>query len=189
MIEIDERGAVRRIAVVVLLVVVGWLTIGCPRVISLDYVPSNPLRGQGRLQVETFGYRAPQQGIEQSKEMQADGEEFEAFYLSLNIGEFFTQALKSELGHSGYEVMPTETLVITGTVERFYFDYEGPDGQVFEIRVSYRVNGSGTAAYSYACESRQEQSTALSTSGLVIKAGVKHCIEQFLQEAQNAKVL
>ncbi len=178
-----------RVSVAALLILVSWLIAGCPRVISLDYVPSNPLKGQGRLQVNTFDYRAPAQGVERPKEMQADAEEFEVFYLSQNIGEFFTNALKSELDHSGYEVAPTEDLVITGTVERFYFDYEGPDGQAFEIRVSYTVRRSGAAAYSHACESRQEQSTALSTSGLVIRAGIKHCIERFLQDAQNAKVL
>ena len=189
MIEIDKRGIVHSLTVTALLFLVSWLTAGCPRVISLDYVPSNPLKGQGRLQVEMFGYRAPQQGIDRPKEMQADAGEFEVFYLSQNIGEFFTEALRSELDHSGYEVAPTEALVITGTVERFYFDYEGPDGQVFEIHVSFRVSRSGAVAYSHACESRQEQSAALSTSGLIIRAGIKHCIERFIQEAQNAKVL
>jgi hypothetical protein len=188
-VEIGKREAVPSLAVVALLLLSTWLTAGCPRVISLDYIPSNPLKGHGRLQVETFEYRAPQQGVDRPKKMQADAEEFEAFYLSQNIGDFFTQALKSELDHSGYEVAPTEALVITGTVERFYFDYEGPDGQVFEIHVSYRVNRSGAVAYSYTCESRQAQSAALSTSGLVIRAGIKHCIERFIQEAQNAKVL
>jgi hypothetical protein len=177
------------VSVAALLILVSWMIAGCPRVISLDYVPSNSLKGQGRLQVNTFDYRAPAQGVERPKEMQADADEFEVFYLSQNIGEFFTNALKSELDHSGYEVASTGELVITGTVDRFYFDYERPEGQVFEIRVSYTVRRSGAAVYSHACESRQEQSTALSTSGLVIRAGIKHCIERFLQDAQHARVL
>jgi hypothetical protein len=172
-----------------LLVVIGLVIAGCPRVISLDYVPSNPLRGQGRLQVEVFDYRAPKKGIERSKEIQRDAQEFEVFYLSQNIGTFFADALKSELGHSGYEVTPTQELIVSGTVERFYFDYEQPHGQVFEIRVSYTVRRSGAVAYSHECESRQARSTTLTTSGLLIKAGIKDCIERFIQGAQEAKVL
>jgi hypothetical protein len=180
---------VSRRCVPALLVGIGLLIAGCPRVISLDYVPSNPLRGQGRLQVDVFDYRAPEKGIERPKEMQGDAQEFEVFYLSQNIGAFFTNALKSELGHSGYEVAPAQELVVSGLVERFYFDYEQPDGQVFEIHVSYTVRRSGAVTYSHACESRQERSTTLTTSGLVIEAGIKDCIERFIQGAQEAKVL
>lgn len=172
-----------------LLVVIGLLIAGCPRVISLNYVPSNHLRGHGRLQVDPFDYRAPKEGIEPSKEIEADGQEFEVSYLSQNIGTFFTNALKSELAHSGYEVTSADQLVISGTVERFYFDFERPDGQVFEIHVSYTVRRNGVVAYSDVCESKQQRSTALTTSGLVIKAGIKDCIEHFIKDAQDAKVL
>ena len=184
-----RKEPVPRFSVAALLLLISWLIAGCPRVISLDYAPSNLLKGHGRLQVATFDYRSPEQGIERPKQMQADAEELEVFYLSQNIGEFFTNALKSELGHSGYEVATTENVVIAGTVARFYFDYEGPDGQAFEIQVSYTVRRGGAVAYSYVCQSRQERSTALSTSGLVIKAGIKDCIERFIQGVQDAKVL
>jgi hypothetical protein len=172
-----------------LFILIVCLLAGCPRVISLDYVPSNSLKGQGRLQVEPFKYRAPEKGIERPKEMGGDAQEFEVFYLSQDIGTFFTKALKSELVHSGYEIVPTEKVVVSGTVERFYFDYERPDGQVFEIRVSYTVSRGGTTAYSYACDSTQERSTTLTTSGLTIKAGIKDCIENFIRAAHGAGAL
>lgn len=183
------EGLAPRSCIPALLVVIGLLIAGCPRVISLDYVPSNPLRGQGRLQVDGFDYRAPEKGIERPKEIQGDAQEFEVFYLSQNIGTFFTNALKSELVHSGYEVASTQELVVSGTVKRFYFDYERPDGQIFELHVSYTVRRSGAVTYSHACESRQERSTTLTTSGLLIKAGIKDCIERFIKGAQDAKVL
>jgi hypothetical protein len=176
-------------AVPCLLIIIAVFIAGCPRVISLDYIPSNKLRGQGRLQVETFQYRMPEKGIEKPKEMGADAQEFEVFYLSQDIGTFFTNAVKSELSHSGYEVVPAGKVVVSGTVERFYFDYERPDGQAFEIHVSYRVSHGGDSVYSYICESVQQRSTTLTTSGLVIKAGIKDCIERFIQAAQDAKAL
>ena len=172
-----------------LLAVMGLLIAGCPRMLSLDYVPSNPLKGQGRLQVDVFDYQAPERGIERPKEIQGDAQEFEVIYLSQNIGTFFTSALKSELVHSGYEVVSTQESVVSGTVKRFYFDYERPDGQVFEIHVSYTVKRSGAVSYSYECESRQEGSTILTTSGLLIKAGIKACIEHFIKGAQDEKAL
>jgi hypothetical protein len=172
-----------------LLIGLAILLAGCPRVISLDYVPSNKLRGQGRVQIETFEYRMPDKGIEKPKEMGADPQEFEVFYLSQDIGTFFTNALKSELVHSGYEVLPAGDTVVSGRIGRFYFDYERPDGQAFEIHVSYTVSHSGSSVYSYVCESAQQRSTTLTTSGLVIKAGIKDCIERFIQAAQDAKAL
>jgi hypothetical protein len=180
---------VQRLEISPLLIVIACLLAGCPRVISLDYVPSNSLRGQGQLQVETFEYRAPKKGIERPKEMGGDAQEFEVFYLSQDIGTFFTKALKSELVHSGYEIVPTEKVVVSGKVERFYFDYERSEGQVFEIHVSYTVRHDGTTAYSYACDSTQERSTTLTTSGLAIKAGIKDCIERFIASAQDARAL
>ena len=171
------------------LVLAAVLLAGCPRVISLDYLPSNKLKGQGRLQVETFEYRTPDKGIEKPKEMGADTQEFEVFYLSQDIASFFTDALKKELAHSGYEVEPAENVVVSGTIQRFYFDYERPDGQAFEIHVSYRVSHGRVPAYSYVCQSTQQRSTTLTTSGLVIKAGIKDCIERFIQAAQGAKVM
>ena len=171
------------------LVLAAVLLAGCPRVISLDYVPSNKLKGHGRLQVDTFKYRTPDKGIERQKEMGADAQEFEVFYLSQDVGAFFTDALKKELAHSGYEVEPAEKVVVSGTIERFHFDYERPDGQAFEIHVSYRVSHGGAPVYSYVCESTQQRSTTLTTSGLVIKSGIKDCIERFIQAAQGAKVI
>ena len=172
-----------------LVMCIAILGAGCPRVISLDYIPSNKLKGQGRLQVEPFEYRAPEKGIETPKEMGADAQEFEVFYLSQDIDTFFTDAVRSELVHSGYEVAPGETVAVSGRIERFHFDYERADGQAFEIHVSYTVSRGGASVYSYVCESVQQRSTTLTTSGLVIKAGIKDCIERFIQAAQDAEVL
>ncbi|HEX2056389.1 MAG TPA: hypothetical protein VHF07_07840 [Nitrospiraceae bacterium] len=172
-----------------LVILIGLLAAGCPRVISLDYVPSNKERGEGRLHVESFHYREPEKGLDRPKEMEADSQEFEVFYLSQDIGAFFTQALKKELAHSGYTLADGAKVVVSGEVEHFRFDYERPEGQTFEIQVSYKVKHGEAMAYSYTCESTQQRSTALTTSGLVIKAGIKDCIERFIRAAQDAKAL
>ncbi len=166
---------------------------GCPAVIALDYVPSNSLKGQGPVQVDTFRYeyRGPKPGPARfrSEEVESSTEDIERLYLSQDIGQFFAKALKSELTHSGYQVVDSHELKIFGVVDRFAFDWRQVEDQTFEIQVTYRVTRDQASVYDHICRSQQRKSVTLWAGGVLIKAGVKDCIEQFIRGAQDAKVL
>jgi hypothetical protein len=167
--------------------------IGCPAVITLDYVPSNSLKGQGTVQVETFRYeyRGPKPGPARfrSGEIESGTEDVERLYLSQDIGQFFAKALRSELSHSGYQVVDSHELKISGVVDRFAFDWSQVEDETFEIQVTYRVMRDQISLYDHTCRSEKRKSVTFWAGGVLMKAGVKDCIEQFIRGAQNAKIL
>jgi hypothetical protein len=166
---------------------------GCPGVIALDYVPSNSLKGQGTVQVDTFQYeyRGPQPGPARfrSEEIESSTEDVERLYLSQDIGEFFAHALKSELTHSGYQVVSSHDLHVGGVVDRFSFDWTQGEDEVFEIDVTFHVMRAQSTLYTYTCRSIQRKSVTLWAGGVLMKAGVRDCIEQFIRGVQGVKVL
>ena len=90
------------------LFIVACLSSGCPRVLYLDYQSSNSLKGNGTVQVASFLYAGHPTGLMKQKELESSSRDVEALYLSQDIGEFFTNAVRKELAFSGYHVQPGE---------------------------------------------------------------------------------
>jgi hypothetical protein len=102
---------------------------------------------------------------------------------------FFTNAVRQELAFSGYHVQPGETRVVSGTVEHFFLDYVGEVEQRFEVLATFKVNRTDAAVFTSVCRSNLQQSIDWMNSGLLIKRGIKDCIEQFLSNARAAGAL
>ncbi|MEI8015310.1 MAG: hypothetical protein WCH20_10800 [Nitrospira sp.] len=171
------------------LLIVACLSSGCPRVLYLDYQPSNSLKGNGTVQVAPFLYAGHPTGLMKRKELESSSRNVEALYLSQDIGEFFTNAVRQELAFSGYHVQPGETRVVSGTVEHFFLDYVGKVEQRFEVLATFKVNRTDAAVFTSVCRSNLQQSVDWMNSGLLIKRGIKDCIEQFLSNARAAGAL
>jgi hypothetical protein len=171
------------------LFVLACLSVGCPRVLHLDYQPSNSIRGNGTVEVAPFLYTGHPTGLVKQKELESSSRNVEALYLSQDIGEFFTNAVRQELAFSGYQVQPGEARIVSGTVEQFFLDYVGEVEQRFEIRVTFNVNRTDAAVFASACRSDLRRSMDWMKSDVLITRGIKDCIEQFMNSARAAGVL
>jgi hypothetical protein len=171
------------------LLIVACLSSGCPRVLHLDYQPSNSMKGNGTVQVAPFLYAGHPTGLMKQKELESSSRHVEALYLSQNIGEFFTNAVRKELAFSGYNVQPGEARIVSGTIEHFFLEYVGEAEQRFEILATFNVNRTDAAVYASSCRSNLQQVRDWMKSGLLIERGIKDCIEQFMKSAQAAGAL
>jgi hypothetical protein len=160
-----------------------------PRVLYLDYQSPNSIKGNGTVQVAPFLYAGHPTGLMKQKELESSSRDVEALYLSQDIGEFFTNAVRKELVFSGYHVQPGEARIVSGTIEHFFLDYVGEGEQRFEIRATFNVNRTDVAVFASACRSNLRQAKDWMTSGLLIERGIKDCIEQFMNSAQAADAL
>jgi hypothetical protein len=171
------------------LLIVACLSSGCPRVLYLDYQPSNSLKGNGTVQVAPFLYAGHPTGLMKQKKLESSSRDVEALYLSRDIGEYFTNAVRKELAFSGYQVQPGEARIVSGTIEHFFLDYVGEVEQRFEILATFNVNRTDAAVFASDCRSDLRQSKDWMKSGLLIERGIKDCIEQFMNSAQAAGAL
>ena len=172
-----------------LLLLVMCLSSGCPRVLYLEYQPSNPFKGKGPVQVVPFLYAGHARGLMKQKELESSSRDVESLYLSQDIGDFFTNAVRKELGFSGYNVQPGEARIVSGTIEKFFLDYVGEVEQRFEILVTFNVNRTGAAVFASSCHSNLRQAKDWMKSGSLIERGIKDCVEQFIESAQAARAL
>lgn len=171
------------------LVVMASVSFGCPRVLHLDYQPSNSIKGSGTVEVAPFLYVGHPTGLMKQKQLESSSRDVEALYLSQDIGEFFTSAVRQELAFSGYREQPGEGRVVSGTVEHFFLDYVGEVEQRFEIRASFTVNRTDAETFASVCRSNIQQAVDWMNSGLLIKRAIKDCIEQFMSSARAAGAL
>jgi hypothetical protein len=165
------------------------LTAGCPRVLYLNYQPSTPIKGSGTVQVDPFIYAGHPTGLMKDKQLESIARNPEVLYLSQDIGAFFTNALKAELTFGGYDVQPSSTQVVSGTVEHFMIDYDGETDQRFKIVVAFNVARKEAPVFTTTCRSEQRQSLDWMGSGLLIERGIKICIEEFMRQAQASGAL
>jgi len=168
------------------LLIVACLSSGCPRVLYLDYQPSNSLKGNGAVWVAPFLYTGHSTGLMKQKELESSSHDVESLYLSQDIGEFFTNAVRKELAFSGYNLQSGEARIVSGTVEHFFLDYAGEVEQRFEIQVAFNVTRTNAAVFASPCRSNLQQAKDWMKSGLLIERGIKDCINQFMKSAQKA---
>jgi hypothetical protein len=174
---------------VVSLLVMTLLTAGCPRVLHLNYQPSTPIKGSGAIQVDPFIYAGHPTSLMKEKQLESIARNPEVLYLSQNIGTFFTNALKAELAFGGYDIHPSSTHIVSGTIEHFLIDYVGETDQRFNILVTFNIARKDAPVFTTACRSERQQSLDWMGSGLLIEQGVKICIEEFMRQAQAADAL
>lgn len=165
------------------------LMAGCPRVLYLDYQPSTSIKGSGPIRIDTFAYAGHPTGLVQKKELQSSSRDPEALYLSQDIGEFFSNALKKELALAGYDLRPDSPRTASGTIEQFFLDYIGQHDQRFIIQTTFQIARKDAPAFTTSCHSEQQEVKDWMKSGSLIQRGVKDCIDAFMKSARAAGVL
>ncbi len=162
---------------------------GCLEMLSIDYQPANPFKGQGRVQVAQFEYVPAQHQRLRPRQVETNPKTPGELLLSEPVGQFFTEAVRRELAHSGYQVGEEPERVLGGVIERFYLDWGQTDEQTMEVRVAYVLRSRGTTVFSHTCRSVSSRTRAPMNDTVLITEAVKDCIHQLLGAAQAAHVL
>ena len=164
-------------------------TAGCPRIVSLDYQPSNPLRGQGTVGTAPFRYKPSDEKLVRPRQLETNPSAKADLFLSQEIGVFFSDALRLELNHSGFTVNDSPDRIVSGTITRFYLDWKSEGDRSFELAVDYMVRSDERILFSWPCSSIQTGPNMLAEDGILIRAGTADCMRRFIEAAQAAKVL
>ncbi|MGH7164764.1 MAG: hypothetical protein ACREIS_04480 [Nitrospiraceae bacterium] len=162
---------------------------GCLEVLSIDYRPANPFKGQGRVQVAEFEYAPAQPQRLRARQVETNPTAPGELFLSDPVAALFTEAVRRELVHSGYQVGEEEERVLGGVIERFYLDWGRTDEQTMEVRVASVLWSRGTTVFSHTCRSVSSRARAPLNDAVLITEAVKDCIHQLLGAAQAAHVL
>ncbi len=162
---------------------------GCLRVIVLEYVPSNPLKGHGAVQVEPFEYVPAQEGSVRPHEVQTNPKGIGKVFLSKEIGLVVRNALAGELRHSGYEVTPDGGMVISGRITRFYLNWVDETEKTFELNIDYTLTAGEQVVYSLTATSTQRAAKVPLAGIGLLNAALKDGLEQFIRGAQEAHAL
>jgi len=162
---------------------------GCPRMVSLDYQPSNPLRGQGTVGTVPFRYLTADQGRVRPRQVETNPSAKTDLFLSQEIGVFFSDALRLELSRSGYTMNDSSDRIVSGAITRFYLDWRSGVDRSFELAADYTVQSGERTLFSWHCSSVQKGPNLLAEDGILIRKGTADCMRRFIEAAQEAKVL
>ncbi len=162
---------------------------GCPRIVSLDYQPSNPLRGQGTVGIAPFRYLAADQDRVRPRQVETTPSAKTDLFLSQEIVVFFSDALRLELSRSGYTMNDSSDRLVSGTVTNFYLDWRSGKDRTFELDADYTVQSGKRTLFSWHCSSIQKGPNMLTEDGILIRKGTADCMRRFIEAAQDAKVL
>lgn len=157
--------------------------------VSLDYQPSNPLRGQGTVGIATFRYQPSDEHRVRPRQVETNPSSKTDLFLSQEIGVFFSEALRLELSRSGYAMNDSSDLFVSGTIMRFYLDWRSGEDRSFELVADYTVQSVERTLFSWHCSSTQKGPNMLAEDGILIRAGTADCMRRFIEAAQAAKVL
>ena len=161
---------------------------GCPRMVSLDYQPSNPLRGQGTVGIATFRYQPSDEHRVRPRQVETNPLSKTDLFLSQEIGVFFSNALRLELSRSGYTMNDSSDHFVSGTITRFYLDWRDKEDRSFELVAGYTVQSGERTLFSWHCSSIQKGPNMLAEDGILIRKGTADCMHRFIEAAQDAKI-
>jgi hypothetical protein len=163
-------------------------TAGCPRMVSLEYQPSNPLRGEGAVGTAPFRYQASDEHRVRPRQVENNPSAKSELFLTKEIGVFFSDALRLELGRSGYTVSDSSDRIVSGTITRFYLDWRSERDRSFELAADYTVQSGERTLFSWHCSTAQKGPNVLVEDGILIRAGIADCMRRFIEAAQGARV-
>ncbi|HET6674071.1 MAG TPA: hypothetical protein VFG71_01965 [Nitrospiraceae bacterium] len=169
--------------------VLGALLIGCGRMVSFEYEPTNPWKGQGTVAVLPFRYEAAENDRVKPREVETNRAARTELFLSQEISSFFTEALQEELVHSGYAIDKSSPVTIRGAVTRFYVDWRNGVERFFELHATYTVQSQGHAPFTWECSSLQYGPNTLAQDSILIRKGTANCMQRFIQAALEATAL
>ncbi len=162
---------------------------GCPSMISLKYQPTNPLRGHGTVGTTPFRYQPSDEGRVRPRQVETNLSAATNFFLTQEIGVFFTEALRLELGRSGYTLKAPSDRIVSGTITRFYLDWRSGEDRSFELSADFTVQSGEHTLFSYHCSSVQKGSNMLAEDGILIRKGTADCMHRFIEAAQDERIL
>lgn len=180
---IPARTCFLRATILLLLVV---LTAGCPRIVSIEYQPANPLKGQGTLGTAPFRYQPSDEHRVRPRQVETDPASSNTLYLPQEIGVFFADALRKELHQSGYRLDEQSDRVVSGAISRFYLDWKSEQDRSFELIADYIVRSGEGALFTWHCISLQKGPNMLAEDGILIRQGIADCMRRFIAAAQEA---
>ncbi len=184
MTYVDHAG---RMAAV--LIIVSTVT-ACGRMLSIEYEPTNPWKGEGPVGVSVFRYDPAEDRQVRPREVETNRAAKMDLFLTQDVGAFFAEALRRELTHSGYTINASSPLSIWGSVARFYLDWRASETQrVFELRATYNIQSGDKTLFTWTCSSIQEGPNLFAQDGILIRKGAADCMKRFIQASQEARVL
>jgi hypothetical protein len=172
---------------VVLLLAANVSLVACSATLPISYSPSNLSRGSGPVAVEQFIYVAASSGKLPANQPEEHG--IGAIYLSPDIASLFTDAVRKELHFSGHILTGGTSTTISGVIDRFSYDWVGLTTQEVDVAVTFKVHGGGQVIYSRTFASHKEAPKAPGYETEAIKSAMSDCIQQFIEDAHNQRVL
>ncbi|MCX5825242.1 MAG: hypothetical protein NTY86_17545 [Deltaproteobacteria bacterium] len=171
------------------IIIMSLLLASCSATLPIAYTPSNLVTGTGSVSVEHFSYTAARKGNVAPNQPEKNPSGIGDIYLSDEIETLFTDAVRKELRFSGYKLTEGVPISISGTIDRFYFDWVGFSTQSIDIVVTFRVGQDGINIFSQTITSHKEAPKAPGYETEAIKSAISECIQRFLQEAQGKGTL
>jgi len=178
-------------ALIPALVIAGFLG-GCAQHVDISYKPGNLSKGTGELYVRAFEYLPAVKGDVEPDEAQQDKSGLAYTHFSENVDALFTNAVKKELGSSGYLVSDGGSNGVSGEIRRFSFDWVGMTRMRFDIAVFFIVTKNGKVVYSNLIESTHEarkEGYKLEDPSEPIELAMADCIGRFIRDAQKRGAL
>jgi hypothetical protein len=86
--------------------------------VSINYQPTNPLRGQGTVGTAPFRYQASDEHLVRERQVETNPSSKTGLFLTQEIGVFFSDVLRLELGRSGYTIKEPSDRILSGTITR-----------------------------------------------------------------------
>jgi hypothetical protein len=161
----------------------------CSATLPIAYAPSNLVTGTGTVSVERFYYTAAHKGSVPPNQPEKNPSGLGNIYLAEDIETVFTDAVKKELRFSGYNLAENVPVSISGTIDRFYYDWVGFSTQSVDLVVTFKIGKGGQCVFSQGISSHKEAPKAPGYETEAIKSAISECIQRFLQEAQGKGVL
>lgn len=173
----------------VMIVTLGYLLNGCTSTLPVTYSPSNLSTGSGSVSVEQFSYMAARKGEVEPNQPEKNPTGLGIIYLAENIEALFTDAVRKELRFSGHSLAEGAPTSVSGTIERFYYDWVGFLTESVDMTVTFHIKQNGKVTFTQTVTSHKEAPKDSGYAAEAMKSAISDCIHRFIQEAHIKRVL
>lgn len=171
-------------------IAVATVLVGCSSTVPVNYVPAPSMRGEGAVSVGQFVYMPAQRGDVQANQFQpSPNGALGAMYLSENVDELLKDALVKELIAAGFNPEDASGLQITGTVDRFIYDWVGFVEMDMYMDVSYTVTRGNEVVYQAVKKTHKALPKAPGYDSIAVNSVLSDNINQLLRDLRSKQLI
>ena len=171
------------------IIILGLGLAACSTTVPVNYIASPSLKGEGAVAVGKFSYSPSVEGKVAPNQFQHATVSIGQIFLSENVSDLLEKSLRKELIAAGFDPDGQAKVQISGSVDRFLYDWTGFTEMDMYLDINYTVRKDGVIAYENIIKTHKALPKAPGYDSEAVRSVISESIDKLFLDLRAKKLI